>query len=62
MGTPEDNPSTNLNLTPEVIRPFPKAPMRSDRFQRMKKGILTETPEKNRIEESTLARNEAIKN
>lgn len=51
-------PSTSTPITPEIVRPFPKAAPRKNISQRkkVKSRVLTETPEKNKIEEETVAR------
>lgn len=57
--TPKHTPKVDAILSPEMVRPFPKAGPRSTTVRKCKKKksrILTETPEKNRIEEETLNR------
>ena len=52
-------PESEMPVTPESVRPFPKAPPRKITTGGRKKGksrILTSTPEKNRIEEETRER------
>lgn len=56
-------PNTNVNvtsrMTPEMVRPFPKASERSTKVTKrkiVKSEVLTDTPVKNRIEMETLER------
>jgi hypothetical protein len=54
-----------LTLTPESVRPYPKAPERKDTNRGRKRGksrILTSTPEKNLIAAATLQRMEKNNN
>lgn len=64
-GTPEkplDNKTSPSkgNLTPEDVWPFPKAAARTKAKGRKKgkSAVLTETPEKDRVEQETLKRME----
>ncbi|KAK9694883.1 CENP-B N-terminal DNA-binding domain [Popillia japonica] len=63
LDTPTNSPSVNCiappHVTPEDIRPLPKAPIRKQSVLKRKairSRVLTESPEKNKIEEETVNR------
>ncbi|KAK9737048.1 CENP-B N-terminal DNA-binding domain [Popillia japonica] len=63
LDTPTNSPSVNCiappHVTPEDIRPLPKAPIRKQSVLKRKtirSRLLTESPEKNKIEEETVNR------
>lgn len=58
---PDDN---SLNVSVESVRPFPKAPPRAENSRGRKRGkskILTETPEKNALEQQMIDKKKKVK-
>lgn len=64
-GTPDEQQPSTSKFSPEFVRPFPKAPPRVVQSKRGKKrrktAILTDTPEKEALENEEKLRNERKK-